>query len=471
MATVNKEKGEAYFRDRISTVDSSGKRKWVYAKKPKGKLFNYRRWVAYLLVAFLFVAPFIHVNGEQLLLFDVPGRKFVIFGLVFWPQDIHLILLGFISLLVFIVLFTVIFGRIFCGWVCPQTIFMEFIFRPIEYWIEGDAAQQRKLAQAPWNFEKIWKKTLKHLVFFFIAYLISNLFLAYIIGSDNLLAYISEGPAMHVSTIVALFIFSGAFYFVFAFFREQVCSIACPYGRLQGVMIDKKTIVVAYDYLRGEPRGPLKLAEEKGYGDCVDCNACVVVCPAGIDIRNGTQLECINCTACIDACNRVMDRVKRPRGLIRYDSEEGIAQGTRNIINARSIAYSAVLVLLLAFVGSLYMMRGDFEATILRAGGSLYQEYGADSISNIYNFNVVNKISEPIDLDIRLESHRGNIRFIGEKQIVQKGEVGKGTFLVIISTKDLKGSKTQIKLGLYANGNKVETYTSAFVGPNALDNP
>ncbi len=470
MANQGNKKEETYFRDRISTVDSKGKRKWVFAKKPKGPLYSKRRLVAFLLIAFLFAAPFIKVGGEQLLLFDVLGRKFVIFGIVFWPQDFHLILLGFITLLVFIVLFTVIYGRIFCGWVCPQTIFMEFVYRPIEYLIEGDAARQKKLAEAPWNFEKIWKKSLKHLIFFLIAYLISNLFLSYLIGIDQLLANIAAGPSEHLGTILALLIFSGAFYFVFAFFREQVCSIACPYGRLQGVMIDKKTIVVAYDYLRGEPRGPLKLAEEKGYGDCIACNACVVVCPTGIDIRNGTQLECINCTACIDACNRVMDRVKKPRGLIRYDSEEGIAQGKKNILNPRSIAYSIVLMLLLIFVGSLYVMRGDFEATILRAGGSLYQEYGADSISNIYNFNIVNKIAEPVSVDIRLESHPGSIRFIGEKTPVQKGEVGKGTFLVVIAKKDLQQSKTKIKLGLFTNDRKVETYTSAFVGPNELDN-
>jgi cytochrome c oxidase accessory protein FixG len=176
---------------------------------------------------------------------------------------------------------------------------------------------------------------LKHIVFFLIAFISAGTFLAYIIGIDQVLIYLSEGPVANPGGYLGLLLFAGAFYFIFAFFREQVCTIACPYGRLQGVMIDKKTIVVAYDYKRGEPRGPFKDSVEKGFGDCVACNACVAVCPTGIDIRNGTQLECINCTACMDACDSVMDRVKKPRGLIRYDSEEGIEQGHHSIFNAR----------------------------------------------------------------------------------------------------------------------------------------
>ena len=471
MEKQNKKKESSYFRDRIATVDSEGHRKWVFAKKPKGKLFNWRRGVALILLAFFFIAPFIKVNGDPFLLFNVLQRKFIIAGIIFYPQDFHLILLAFITTLVFVVLFTVIFGRLFCGWICPQTIFMEFVFRQIEYWIEGTPAKQKKLAAAPWTTEKIWKKSLKHFIFFSIAFIVSNTFLAYIIGKDELFAHIAEGPATHFGTIATLLILSGLFYFVFAFFREQVCAIACPYGRLQGVMIDKKTIVVGYDYKRGEPRGPLKLAEEKGYGDCIACKACVVVCPAGIDIRNGTQLECINCTACIDECNTVMDRIGKPKGLIRYDSEEGFESGKHNIFNARSIAYSVVLLLLLAFVGSLFAFRGDFEVTILRAPGSLFQEYGSDSVSNIYNYNIANKVRTPVTVDFKLESHNGSIKLLGEQLTVQKGEVGKGTFLVIIAKSDMEKSKIPIVIGLYTNGEKIEDYDSSFIGPNSLDRP
>ena len=458
-------KEQTYFRDRMSTVDSKGKRNWIYAKKPKGKLFSQRRVVAIVLLAFLYITPFMKYKGEPVMLFNILERKFIIFGIIFWPQDFHLILLIFITALVFIVLFTVIYGRLFCGWVCPQTIFMEFVYRRIEYLIEGDAAAQRKLANAPWDFNKIWRKTLKHTVFYLFTLITVFTFLSYIISMDNILQYISEGPAAHLSGFIGVLIFSGIFYFIFAFFREQVCIIACPYGRLQGVLTDQKTILVGYDYKRGEPRGPLNKVE----GDCINCNACVAVCPTGIDIRNGTQLECINCTACIDACNSVMDRVKRPRGLIRYDSEEGIKTGHHSIFNPRSIAYSVVLTLLIFFVAALFVFRGNFETTILRARGSLYQEYGADSISNIYNFNIVNKIRTPVEVDFKLESHSGKIKMLGDKAVVQKGEVGKGTFLVIIPKSEMKQSKFQIDIGIYTNGEKVEDYKSAFIAPNDVN--
>ncbi len=458
-----------YFRDKLSTVANDGKRIWIYAKKASGKLFNQRKILAIILLAIFYIGPFIKIGNEPIMLFDVLQRKFVIFGIVFWPQDFHLILLSFITLIVFIVLFTVIYGRLFCGWVCPQTIFMEFVFRQIEYLIEGGPANQRRLDSQPMNFEKFIKKSTKHTVFFIIALITSATFLAYIIGIDNVIDFLSEGPFNNTAGYIGLIIFSGVFYFVFAFFREQVCTIACPYGRLQGVLVDDKSIIVGYDYKRGEPRGPLDKSGLSKNGDCIDCNACVVVCPTGIDIRNGTQLECINCTACIDACNSVMDRVKKPRGLIRYDSEKGIETGKKSIFNTRSVAYSVVLVLLLFFVGYLFMLRGDFESTILRARGSLYQNYGADSLSNIYNFNLVNKSSQPLKIEYKLESQNGRVKHIQENIPVEVGEVGKGTFLIIIDKNDLNSSNTPIVIGLYKDDIKVDTYESTFVGPGSLD--
>lgn len=457
----------SYFRDSLSTVDNKGKRVWVYAKKPKGTLLNKRRIVASVLLALLFIGPFLSYKGDPFILLNILERKFILFGVIFWPQDFHLILLGLITILVFVVLFTVVFGRLFCGWICPQTIFMEFVFRRIEYWIEGDAAAQRRLNKQPMDFNKLWRKTMKHALFFFIAFLTANIFLAYIVGIEEVKTYILEGPLTHLKGFLSIVLFSGIFYFVFAFFREQVCTIACPYGRLQGVMIDKKSIQVAYDYVRGEPRNPKKNVADAG--DCVACNSCVAVCPTGIDIRNGSQLECINCTACIDACNRVMKRVGKPKGLIRYDSEEGIKTGQHSLFTGRSIAYSLVLALLLLFVASLFVLREDFEVTILRAKGSLYQEFGTDSISNIYNYNIVNKIRTPIEVQFKLESHNGRIQHLGDKLVVDKGQVGKGTFLVIISKDDLPESKVFIEIGLYQDGLLIEHYKSAFVGPTELD--
>jgi cytochrome c oxidase accessory protein FixG len=469
MKNDDTKKSTDYFRDKLSTVANDGKRVWVYAKKARGKLFNQRKIVAIILLAIFYAGPFIKIGNNPIMLFDILQRKFVIFGVVFWPQDFHLILMAFITLIVFVVLFTIIFGRLFCGWICPQTIFMEFVFRQIEYFIEGGPTSQRKLDNQNMNFEKFIKKTLKHSIFFIIAIITSATFLAYLIGINNVIGFMLEGPIINLSGYIGLLIFSGIFYFVFAFFREQVCTIACPYGRLQGVLVDNKSIIVGYDYKRGEPRGPLNKNKEVKTGDCIDCKACVVVCPTGIDIRNGTQLECINCTACIDTCNSVMDRIKKPHGLIRYDSEKGIESGNHSIFNTRSIAYSIVLVLLMFFVGYLFMLRGDFESTILRARGSLFQNYGADSLSNIYNFSLVNKSTVPIKIDYKLESHNGRIKHIEENIPVEVGHVGKGTFLVIISKDQLDSSNTPIVIGMYKGGEQVDTYKSSFVGPNSFD--
>ncbi len=462
-------KQQSYFRDKLTTVDEKGKRVWLYPKKFKGKYFNKRKTLAVILLALLYIGPFIKVYGDPLFLFNILERKFIIFGIIFYPQDFSLLVLMFITMILFIVLFTVIFGRLFCGWVCPQTIFMEFVFRRIEYFIEGDAAAQRRLNKQPFNFEKIWKKTLKHLVFYLFSFITANTFLAYIIGKDQLFQYIKEGPAQHLGGFIGLLIFSGIFYFIFAFFREQVCTIACPYGRLQGVLIDPKSLIVAYDYKRGEPRSPISKAKHGNAGDCVACQACVAVCPTGIDIRNGTQLECINCTACMDACDATMERVNKPKGLIRYDSEEGIEKGEHHLFNPRSIAYSVVLTLLLLFVGALFVLRGDYEATILRVRGSLYQDYSKDSISNIYNYNIVNKSRKPITVEMKMESPKGRIKYIGNKLKVKKGEVGKGTFMVVLSKSEIHKSNTPIVIGLYHNGKRVEGYKSTFVGPNTLD--
>ena len=250
------------YRDKVSTIDDEGKRIWVYPKKPKGSYTRAREILALFLLVFFFGAPFIKINDQSLLLFDILNRKFIIFGLVFWPQDFHLFVLATLSLIVFIVLFTVVLGRLWCGWACPQTIFMEMVFRKVEYWIEGDARHQIALSKSPWTVQKVFKKSLKHSVFFLISFLIGNTFLAYIIGVDALFKIITDPPSEHIAGLFFMISFSGVFYAVFAFFREQVCTMICPYGRLQGVLLDPNSIVVAYDFKRGEPKQ--KLSQKSG---------------------------------------------------------------------------------------------------------------------------------------------------------------------------------------------------------------
>jgi len=467
MSTDNKE----IFRDSIATIDDSGKRNFIYPKKPKGKFYNYRTYVSWLLLALMFASPFIKVNGNQFLLFNVLERKFHIFGFPFWPQDFYLLVISLLVSIVFVILFTVIFGRIFCGWMCPQTIFMEMVFRKVEYFIEGDRTKQIKLDKQQWNAEKIRKRLLKWFLFFLISFAISNVFLAYIIGSEEVLGYIKEGPFNHISTLTKLLVFTAVFYFVFAWFREQACIIVCPYGRLQGVLLDNKSINVAYDFVRGEDEnGRKKLRkdenrDELALGDCIDCKQCVQVCPTGIDIRNGTQLECINCTACIDACDAIMDKSGFERGLIRYASEDDIEKKEKFKFNARLIAYSSILTILVAVLVILLFLRNDVDATVLRLPGQTFQISGS-TVKNIYTVKLINKTTENIEgVEIKLISHEGEVSIVGGVLSVPKQDLKEGTLFIEIDKKDLHSSKEELNIGIYSKGKLVETTTTNFMGP------
>jgi cytochrome c oxidase accessory protein FixG len=456
------------FRDSIATIDKEGKRNYIHPKKPKGKYTQYRTYVSWVLLAILFAAPFIKVNGNQFLLFNIIERKFNIFGQPFWPQDFYLLVLSLLVSVVFIILFTVIFGRIFCGWMCPQTIFMEMVFRKIEYLIDGDRQKQIKLANQEWNAEKIGKRTLKWTLFAIVSFLISNVFLAYLIGGDVLINHVQEGPAAHMDTFIKLLVFTAIFYFVFAWFREQVCIIACPYGRLQGVLLDNKSIVVAYDHKRGENRQKLRKGEnreEKELGDCIDCKQCVLVCPTGIDIRNGTQLECVNCTACIDACDEIMDQVGFEKGLIRYASENNIEKGEKFKFNSRIMSYTLVLTLLLGFLVTLLFLRNDVEATVLHLPGQLYFQEG-ETISNVYTYKLINKTNNDYEnVEVRLLSHEGNIELVGGKITIPKSGLFEGTLFVKIRQDVLESSKEKIKIGVFSNGELIEDTTTNFSSP------
>lgn len=471
METPNNEQ----FRDSIGTITEEGKRAWVFPKKPSGKFYEYRKYVSYVLLAFLISAPFIKIGGNQFLMFNVLERRFNIFGFPFWPQDFHLFVIMMIIGVVFVLFFTVAFGRIFCGWICPQTIFMEMVFRRIEYWIDGDRGKQIRLSKMPWNAEKIRKRVLKWFVFFIISFLIANVFLAYLIGSDRLIQYIMDGPLNHISTLISLLIFTGVFYFVFAWFREQVCIIACPYGRLQGVLLDNKSIVVAYDHKRGEKeagRAKFKKNEDRpatGKGDCIDCFQCVHVCPTGIDIRNGTQLECVNCTACIDACDHMMESVNLPKGLIRYASEDNIEKKAKFKFTPRLKGYTAVLFILISVLVGMLFLRNDVEARILRLPGQLYEHKGNNIISNVYTFKLVNKTTVEVeDVHFKLLSHKGEVKLVAHSNFVVPAQgLSEGTLFVEINASGLSGDKDRVEIGVYSGEKLIETTTAAFLGPRS----
>jgi cytochrome c oxidase accessory protein FixG len=461
------------FRDRLTTVDEKGKRKWVYPKKPSGTFTRYRHWFSAALLTFLFAGPFIKINGYPLLMINILERKFIIFGNVFWPQDMYIFALMLLTGIVFIILFTVIYGRLFCGWACPQTVFMEMVFRKIEYLIEGDYMQQKALDKMPWNREKILKKGSKYAVFYAISLLIANTFLAYIIGVEELYKIITEPISEHLAGFTALLIFSGAFYTVFAYFREQICTVVCPYGRLQGVLLDKDSIVITYDEVRGEPRGKMRKNEKRSLGDCIDCMQCVHVCPTGIDIRNGTQLECINCTACIDACDNIMDKIGKPRGLVRYASRNEIEQSRHpeavkpKKITTRMVAYSAVLVVLLGIIGGLLFTRGMIGVRVMRAQGTLFQKTENGHITNLYNIKIINKSHDVLPVQIRLLSPQGQIRIVGNAPLIVPAEgLSDGAFFIELDKNQLTGMKTPIEIGIYnANNELLATTKTSFMGP------
>jgi len=465
------------FRDSIGTINEEGKRAWVYPKKPSGRYYTYRKYVSYFLLVFLFAAPFLKVNGNQFLMFNVLERRFNIFGFPFWPQDFHLFVISMIIGVIFIALFTVAFGRIFCGWMCPQTIFMEMFFRRIEYWIDGDRGAQIKLDRQAWNGEKIRKRLLKWIVFFIISFLIANVFLAYLIGSDRLIQYITDGPLQHLSTLISLLIFTAVFYFVFAWFREQVCIIACPYGRMQGVLLDNKSIVVAYDHERGEAekgRKKFRKGEDRsalGFGDCIDCKQCVHVCPTGIDIRNGTQLECVNCTACIDECDTIMEKVQLPKGLIRYASEDEIVKKEKFRFNTRLKGYTAVLTILTGVLVGMLFLRNDLEANILRLPGQLYERKENNIISNVYTYKLVNKTTEQIDdVHFKLLSHKGSIDLVRHENFeVPAQDLAEGTLFIEINNAALEGDKNKLKIGVYSGDELIETTTARFLAPRSYN--
>ncbi|MGG7036526.1 MAG: cytochrome c oxidase accessory protein CcoG [Flavobacterium sp.] len=464
------------FRDSISTINKEGERAWIFPKIPKGRFYERRKWLSYFLLLFLLSAPFVKVNNHQFLMFNVLERRFNIFGFPFWPQDFHIFVIIMIIGVVGLALFTVAFGRIFCGWFCPQTIFMEMVFRRIEFWIDGDRGAQIRLEKQEWNAEKIRKRSLKWFIFFVISFCIANVFLAYLIGGEKVLLLIQEGPARNTATLIALLIFTAVFYFIYAWFREQVCIIACPYGRMQGVLLDNKSINVTYDFVRGEKevgRAKFNKKEDRaltGKGDCIDCGMCVHVCPMGIDIRNGTQLECTNCTACIDACDHIMESVSLPTGLIRYASEDEIETKSPFVFTTRMKGYAAVLTILSGiFIGMLFL-RNEVEVAVLRLPGQLFQHKGT-KISNVYTFKIINKTSEDFEkVHVELVSPKGEVKMVGNKYFkVPKEGITEGTLFIEIQEALLESDKTEILLEVYNDKKIIDTEKTNFLGPRSFE--
>jgi len=350
--------------------------------------------------------------------------------------------------------------------VCPQTVFMEFVFRKIEWLIEGSPGRQHALNEGPWTAEKVWKKSLKHFLFLFFSFLIGNTFLAYIIGAREIWHMINEPVSTNIGTLLSLAVFTFLFYGVFAFVREIVCTTICPYGRLQGVLYDKNTMQISYDYGRGEPKGRYKKNAERSAGDCIDCRKCVLVCPTGIDIRDGVQMDCVGCTACIDACDEVMDKVGFPRGLIRYASENEIAEQRPSSFTTKMKAYSVVLFLLMCSMGFMILTRTEIDTHISRVKGQLFQEVDENTLSNLFEAKIINKSLGEKNVELKTEGIDGTVKLIGQTRFRLKAEaVNDFTFFLLLPKTEIKKRSNPIVIGVYEDGKKVQTLRTNFLGP------
>ena len=450
----------------VGTKASKEKRQWIYAKKPSGKLYNYRQVFGYALLLFFLLAPFLKIKGNPMLMFNMIDRKFSIFGSLFYPQDLYLFVFGSLILLVGIVLFTAVFGRVWCGWACPQTIFLELVFRRIEYWIEGDWTQQKRLNEGPDSDARAWKKLLKHSIFFLISFIISNVFLAYIIGADALFKIATDGIASHIVGFISIIVFSFAFYGVFANVREIVCTTICPYGRLQSVLLDEQSMTVAYDFNRGEPRGRIKKGTNETKGDCIDCKLCVHVCPTGIDIREGTQMECVSCTACIDACDAVMDKLGKPKRLIGFYSMRELQEPTKETkkYTTRAIAYSLVLLVLTAVFGLLLFNRSALDGRLLRASGSTYQLGKDGNVRNLYTLEIFNKSGSDLDFELKPQAGVG-LEMVNSMHLLKKEGRATLSFFLYMDQANVVQYKQDIKVHIISEGKIMKSLKTTFIAP------
>jgi cytochrome c oxidase accessory protein FixG len=463
---------EEEFRDSVAHISAEGKRVWFFPKKPKGYFYNLRSYLSWVYLTVFFTLPFIKFHGAPLFMLNVIDRIYIIFGVRFWPQDFFIFVLGMLIFVVFIILFTVIFGRVFCGWVCPQTIFMEMVFRKIEYWLEGDRKAQMALRSQPWTSKTLTRRILKIILFLAVSFAIANTFLMYIIGSDAVWNIATEPVSQHVGGFLAIVIFSLVFFFVYYWFREQVCLIVCPYGRMQGVMLDKNSIAVTYDHVRGEPRTKhIKKTADQPHGDCVDCLECIRVCPTGIDIRNGLQLECVNCTACMDACDTVMEKTHREKGLIRYASENSVLTKTKLKLNKRIVAYSLVLLALISVEAFLLITRSELEVNSVRTRNTLFTVEPDGKIGNLYNIKLINKTSDEMNIEFKIEGKNASFDWIGHQNKLQPGEMKNGELFVYVPVEELPSQRNDVKLEIYSNGELKATENLVLLAPNKLNRP
>jgi cytochrome c oxidase accessory protein FixG len=413
--------------ERKSSLRSDGKRVEIVTADVKGRFLTWRRVLWAVLIAFAAALPFVHIGGRPALFLDVPARRFFLFGFSMNAQDAWLLFFALTALGFGLVVVTTVLGRVWCGWTCPQTVLLEGLFRPVERWIEGPRTAHMKRDAGPWTSGRVLRKIAKHTAFIGLAWLCAHVLVAYFASLPSLGTMILEGPLAHPEAFAWSIAFALAIYLDMAWFREQLCLVVCPYGRLQSMLTDDDSLTVGYDVSRGEPRGHRKKGEDKELGDCVDCNRCVVVCPTGIDIRNGLQVDCIGCTQCIDACDEVMDRVEKPRGLIRYDSLRGLRGEKRRWWRPRLALYAVLGVIGCVALAFAVSSHSPFEANLLRTPGALFVRDG-ESIRNSLELHLMNKqdaeatftiaiVEQPEGAEVVIASPETPVEALGSRRV------------------------------------------------------
>jgi cytochrome c oxidase accessory protein FixG len=405
----------------LSTLEADGSRRWLRPRLSKGTFLGRRRAVAYALVGLYTGLPFVHVNGEPFVLLDIPARRFTVFGLTFLPTDTVVLALSLVGILLGIFMLTALFGRVWCGWACPQTVYMEFIVRPIERLFDGT----RGRGGAPRRRPSFVRAAGKYATYWLICFVLANTFLAYFVGVKTLGQWMTQSPLQQPVPFIVMAFVTGLMLVDFTYFREQMCTIACPYGRLQSVLLDRNSVIISYDEARGEPRGRAKKDRNPSLpvlGDCVDCKLCVQTCPTGIDIRDGLQMECVSCAQCIDACDAVMHKLGRAPRLIRYSSQARDAGTRARLLRARTIVYPIVLALIaVALVVSL-AGRQSFDAVLLRNTGQPFTTTDDGRVRNVLRLKLTSRARTPMELELALAESQADIAIEHEPISLEPGE-------------------------------------------------
>jgi cytochrome c oxidase accessory protein FixG len=451
-------------RESVTTINRDGSRLFLHPADVTGRFTRWRRLFALVLIGVYITLPWIPINGNPAVFLDVLHRRFHLFGLTFATQDLWLAFF-FITGVGFSLFFvTALFGRLWCGWACPQTVFLEHVYRRVERWIEGDATKRRQLDKQPWSAAKFSKRAIKHGLFAMISLMIAHLFLAYFISIPQLYHWMTSNPHEHWGAFVFVFIASGIIYFNFAWFREQLCLVICPYGRLQSALIDDDSIIIGYDEDRGEPRGPAKM---EGVGDCIDCTRCVQVCPTGIDIRQGLQIECIGCSNCIDACDTIMTKLNRPKGLIRYDSLNGLAGKKKKILRPRILLYFVLMLIGAGAMTLSAMQLRSANMNIVRMTGAPYF-ITETAVRNQYMVRVINKSNKAKTYQIQSTAGQQTYRMEGNADGITVPALGEEVRPVIITIqKDDYQGRFPLELSLIApEGHRIITRKAEFLGPD-----